>query len=169
MPSNWIRNMLPGPAKPVRASQSGIRYLVLILTALAVMNPTTPAQGNELRISTLGNCRLALQDEDNQLNPLDFGHNPAYLLYDYYSDYVRFILGAEEQSGALKRPYDPYLVSNLYGGFTGIKSLSERHVVRGDFRYERFEQREMFRALGGRVQVQDDGRMMAWVVVDRDR
>jgi demethylmenaquinone methyltransferase/2-methoxy-6-polyprenyl-1,4-benzoquinol methylase len=28
---------------------------------------------------------------------------------------------------------------------------------------------EMFRALGGRVEVQDDGRMMAWVVADRDR
>lgn len=28
---------------------------------------------------------------------------------------------------------------------------------------------EMFRALGGQVEVQDDGRVAAWVVVDRDR
>ncbi len=95
----------------------------------------------------MGNCSIALYDEDNQLNPYDFGHNPAYMLNDLEFEWVRFIFGLEEERGELKRPYDPLLVNNLYLGFTGIKKLSDRHVTKGSFAYTRLWQREIPNAL----------------------
>ena len=111
--------------------------------ALLLFCMGSPARGNELRTSTLGRCGIALYDSDNQLNPYDFGRNPAYLLYDFEEPWIRFIFGLEEESGELKRPYDPLLVNNLYMEYRGIKKLSDRHVVTGNFRYSRLWQREI--------------------------
>ena len=111
--------------------------------ALVLISVGSSALCNELRTSTMGMCGIALYDRDNQLNPYDFGRNPAYLLNDFEEPWVRFIFGLEEESGELKRPYDPLLVNNLYMEYRGIKKLSDRQVVTGDFRYSRLWQREI--------------------------
>ncbi|MBD3179905.1 MAG: hypothetical protein GF417_10045 [Candidatus Latescibacteria bacterium] len=106
-----------------------------------------PARGNELRLSTMGNCGIALYDQDNQINPFDYGYNPAYLLMDYQREWIRFTAGVQEESGDLKRKYDPYLTNNLFAGFSGIKRLGERHVTSGSVTYKRYNAREIYHSI----------------------
>jgi len=100
------------------------------------------AAASELRLSTLANASVALDDADNQLNPYDYGENPAYLLLDYREPWIRFLFGIEEEKGDLKRAYEPHLTNDLYGGFEGIKKLGDRHVARGSVSYRRYMRRE---------------------------
>jgi hypothetical protein len=122
------------------------RTIAVILSGLILLAAPCAWSG-ELRISTLGNQRLALQDEAGGINPYDFGRNPAYLVGDFEYSWMRFVFGLEEDSGELKREYDPLLVNNLYVGFDGVRQLSENQVVRAEFRYTRLWQREMYHSL----------------------
>jgi hypothetical protein len=105
------------------------------------------ASADGIRVSTMGNCSIALVDRDNQLNPYDFGRNPAYLVYDFEESYIRFALSLSESQGDLKRPYDPHLLNDGSGAFSGRKRLGDRHATAGSFRYERIWQREQHRSL----------------------
>jgi hypothetical protein len=105
------------------------------------------AQCNKLRISTLGGCRIALYDEENQLNPYDQGRNSAYLLLDYEERWTRITFGLSDVEGDLKRDYDPYIVNDINAGAFGIKKLSDRHAVRGGFIYSRIEEGAVANAL----------------------
>jgi len=120
-----------------------------LIVAMAIALSTFISQGrcNELRIETLAGCRIALEDEDNRLNPYDFGRNAAFLLKDYEEPWLRFTFSLTEDSGELKRPYDPLLVNDLSFGAQGIKRFSERHAAYGYFGYSRIKEREIFRAL----------------------
>jgi hypothetical protein len=120
------------------------RFVVLVFLISTV---AIPAWGNELRISTLGNQTLALDDEDGRLNPFDFGRNPAYLMLDFEFPWMRFVAGVEEQYGELKRPYDPRLVNDSYLGFTGIEKLGENHIAQGRFDYVRSWHKGLYRDL----------------------
>lgn len=121
--------------------------LAAAASAVLILAGTTSTLGDELRMSTMGNCSIGLADSDNQLNPYDFGGNPAFLLFDFESAWNRMIVSYDEQSGALKRPYDPMLVSNSYTGFSGRRCLSENQAVWGKFDYGRLWQREQPRSL----------------------
>lgn len=123
------------------------RGFVAAAAVLVLIIIFSPLRGNELRLSTLGNCGIALYDQDNQLNPFDYGYNPAYLLRDYDREWIRFTAGVEEISGDLKREYDPYLINDLYAGFAGIKKLADYHVTSGRVSYMRLNQREIYRAI----------------------
>lgn len=123
------------------------RGCLTIITIAVLTCFFAPAVGNELRLSTMGNCSIALYDKDNQLNPFDYGFNPAYLLRDYDREWIRFTAGLEERSGHLKRKYDPYLTNNFYAGFMGIKKLGDRHVTSGSVTYQRISEREIFHSL----------------------
>ena len=118
-------------------------YTVLAVVLASASN----AWADGLRTSTLGNCSIALLDEDNQLNPYDFGRNPAYLLSDFGDAWVRTNESHDQEWGTLKRPYDPLLVDDSYIGVEGRKRLNERQVVWGRFTYERLWQREQSRSL----------------------
>ena len=106
-----------------------------------------PVAADGIRTSTMGNCSIALIDGDNQLNPYDFGRNPAYLADDFEGSWIRFAGSLLESHGDLKRPLDPHLLNTMYGQFEGRKRLGARHATWGSFRYERLWQREQYRAL----------------------
>jgi len=108
---------------------------------------TPPAIADEIRISTLGNCSIALVDRDNQLNPYDFGRNPAYLLSDFEEAWMRFSVSVAEEHGDLRRPYDPHLVNRGFMAFEGRKRLSDRQATAGSFHYEKLRQREQWHSL----------------------
>jgi hypothetical protein len=105
------------------------------------------AFADETRISAMGNCSIALIDSDNQLNPYDYGRNPAYLVSDFADSWIRMLVSVSERSGELRRPYDPELVNDSYVGFQGRKRLSDRQAASGYFRYERLWQREQWHSL----------------------
>ncbi|MDD3643509.1 MAG: hypothetical protein PHQ19_08620, partial [Candidatus Krumholzibacteria bacterium] len=128
------------PGATGRAVAAGASLLLLFAAAGA-------ARGDAIRLSTLANVSLALEDRDNQINPYDFGRNPSWLLRDHDYSYIRFVASLEELSGDLRRPYDPHLVNDLYVGFSGLKTLGSRQVVRGYFDYRRLADREVYRNL----------------------
>jgi hypothetical protein len=124
------------------------RALVLAaVVALALLSWGAGALADSLRNSTMGNVFIAQIDEDSQLNPYDFGRNPAYLFYDFQGDWNRFAADFSHETGTLKRPLDPKTIDDLYGAFAGRKKLGSNQIVWGSFRYDRFEQRDMFRAI----------------------
>lgn len=90
---------------------------------------------NGLRVLSMGGGWIALEDEDGQINPYDFGVNPAYLLRDYSGSWSRLTFGIDDQSGKLRRPFDPEDTRNLSAGAAGVIDLGERHVVKGSFCY----------------------------------
>jgi hypothetical protein len=119
----------------------------LALAAAFLMLTGTRAPGNELRVSSLGNPRIALVDEDNQINPYDFGRNPAYLLNDFELSWSRFSLGGRHESGDVLRPYDPREETLAFGTATGRIKLGERHAIWGGFRYHGLWQYDVHRSL----------------------
>jgi hypothetical protein len=123
------------------------RYVTGVMIAVATLSWGVCVFADGLRNSTMGNCSIAQIDEDNQLNPYDYGRNPAYLIYDFTSAWNRFVLDVDRTTGTLKRPYDALTVDDLYGGFVGQKRLASQQVAWGSFRYERFEQRDLSRAI----------------------
>ena len=132
----------------VRFNSGRTFHLVLIILAAAivVLQPF-PALGDGIRIKSLADARLALEDRDNQINPYDFGRNPAWLLQDFEIRYLRLSGSLYEISGDLRRDFDPHLVNDLYVGVEGIKRLSDRQVVRGYIDYQRLRDREVYRNL----------------------
>jgi hypothetical protein len=121
--------------------------LAVAVCTVMMLAGATNALGDGLRTSTMGNCSIGLVDSDNQLNPYDFGGNPAFLLFDFDTAYNRMILSYDEQSGSLKRPFDPMLANDSYVSFAGRRRLTDNQAVWGRFDYDRFWQREQVRSL----------------------
>jgi hypothetical protein len=126
----------------VRRFSMFVAVSVMMLAALA-----PPVASDEIRIMAMGNCSIALEDRDNQINPYDYGRNPAYLGYDFNRSWVKYIFSIDEQKGDLRRPYDPHLLNTSYVEFDGRIRLSDRQAMSGSFRYERLWQREQWHSL----------------------
>ena len=122
------------------------RLVTLVFMAVLVLQ-AAPARGDGIRIESLANARLALEDRDNQINPYDFGRNSAWLHNDYEFRYLRFNTSLYETSGDLRREYDPNLVNNLFIGVEGNKQLSDRQTVKGYIDYQHLRDREVYRNL----------------------
>jgi hypothetical protein len=119
-------------------------FLVLASVLLALGGR---ARCDDLRVISMGNTRIALDDEDNRLNPYDFGRNPAYLLLDYHGHWTRLDLGTTGETGDLRRPYDPDQIADYFGGASGIQRLGVRHVITGRIRYGWLNDNGVWRSL----------------------
>lgn len=131
----------------MKENKLGFRIGSVALLASASLMSASLALADGMRLSTMGNCSIALEDADNRLNPYDYGRNPAYLIYDFEDSWIRLALELRESQGDLKRPYEPHLVNDGFGQFEGRKRLGSRHATAGSFRYERLWQREQPRSL----------------------
>jgi len=105
--------------------------LFLFLIGLRVSN----GYCSEIRLQSLGNCRLAIDDPDNQLNLYDWEGNPAYLVYDERVDWLRFYGGGNYYHTSLARTYDPHKEQNLTFNFEGLKQLKSNQTIRGGIGY----------------------------------
>lgn len=127
--------------------KSGRGLLLVLLLTTAFLISGRDARSDQLRVSALANAGLAVEDRDNQINPFDFGRNPAWLFLDFEQPYIRFIASFDEIHGGLKREYDPRLANDLFVGFSGIKSLGSRQVAAGYIDYQRVGQRQVYHSL----------------------
>jgi hypothetical protein len=123
--------------------KSSLAFLLLTAAVLA----WSPARGDDLRVRTMGNTRIALEDEDNRLNMYDYGRNPSYLLRDFESHWTRLDLGALGEAGNLRRPYDPHDIENYFGAASGIVRLGRDHVITGSIRLGRVNHGGVWRSL----------------------
>jgi hypothetical protein len=117
------------------------------VSAMILAAGAPPAASDEIRIMAMGNCSIALEDRDNQINPYDYGRNPAYLGYDLSRSWIRYIFATDQKEGDLKRPYDPRRLNTSYVEFDGRIRLSDRQAMSGSFRYERLWQGEQWHSL----------------------
>jgi len=112
------------------------KNLAILFVVLAVLAVASPAWSSDLRILSMGNARIALDDEDNRLNPYDFGRNAAYLLRDYESHWTRLdAVDIDGVVGDLRRPYDPREVFSYSAAAKGIQKLGKNHVITGSIRF----------------------------------
>jgi hypothetical protein len=111
------------------------------------MAASTAARGDDLRVRSMGNPRIALEDEDNRLNLYDYGRNASYLLRDYESHWTRLDLGGSGVSGDLRRPYDPNDIESYFGAASGIVRLGRNHVITGSLRLGRVNHGGVSRSL----------------------
>ncbi len=131
----------------VRIIRCRMSRLVTLVFIVGLILNAVPARGDGIRIESLANARLALEDRDNQINPYDFGRNPAWLHLDYEFRYLRLNTSLYESQGDLRRDYDPQLVNNFFIGVEGNKQLSDRQTVKGYIDYQRLRDREVYRNL----------------------
>jgi len=124
-----------------------IRFAIVPILIIGALMIGRDGRCNELRLETMGGCRIALDDEDNHVNPYDFGRNPAYLLDDLERSLMQAHIGYEYVDGKLKRLYDPERITNLYAETRLLKSLGERHVINMKFHYGRLRQEGVYRSL----------------------
>lgn len=106
--------------------------LIIFLFLELALNLTI---ASEFRIQSLGNTRLALLDEDNNLNLYNAVHNPAYLLFDEKTNWLKFYSGGDYAHTSLKRAYDPAKQQNLFVTFEGIKILGQHQIFWGKVNY----------------------------------
>ena len=99
--------------------------LVAAVSAVLLAAWAPPAKCDEIRTSAMGNCSIALEDPDNQINPYDYGRNPAYLGFDFERAWIRYAFSISEQQGDLRRPYDPHLLNTTFARIHGAQA-SER-------------------------------------------
>ncbi len=131
----------------VRIIRYGMSRLVTLVFMAVLVLQAAPVRGDGIRIESLANARLALEDRDNQINPFDFGRNPAWLHNDFEFPFLRFSGSLYESKGDLRREYDPHLVNDLFIGVEGNKRLSDRQSVRGYIDYQHLRDREVYRNL----------------------
>lgn len=130
-----------------RRSTVRISSTIAVVLALLLAAWPRPAAADEIRTQAMGNCQIALEDGDNQVNPYDYGRNPAYLALDFERSWIKYIFSIDEKQGDLRRPYDAHLLNTTYVEFEGRIRLGERQAMSGSFRYERLWQREQWHSL----------------------
>jgi len=131
----------------VRMMRRRISPLFTLVFAAGLVLPATKAFADGIRIESLANARLALEDRDNQINPYDFGRNPAWMHNDFELQFLRFNGSLYETKGDLRREFDPHLVNDFVIGVAGNSRLSDRQSVRGYIDYQRLLDREVYRNL----------------------
>ena len=123
------------------------RYLVawsVVATLSLVPGLAFSQQG---RVRAMGGLTLALHDSDYTLNPYDFAGNPAWLIEDERTSWLKFLPAAGGEWGDLHRRYDPGSVVTFGAAFDGVKTLDEKGTFRGMASYDVETRRDVYRSL----------------------
>ncbi len=125
-----------------RYSTVRISCMIAAVSVTLLAGWASRAAADEIRTQAMGNCQIALEDRDNQVNPYDYGSNPAYLGFDFERSWIKYIFSIDEKNGDLRRPYDAHALNTAYVEFAGRIRLNDRQSMSGSFRYERLQQGE---------------------------
>ncbi len=120
-----------------------IIFLGICLSIFLLIN----ADCSIVRLHSLGNTRLAILDEDNNLNLYDYGNNPAFLVYDEPDEWLKFYSNGGYYHSSLRRKYDPEMEQNLSFAFEGLKRLGQQQAIWGRVDYQFDRKFHVFRAL----------------------
>jgi len=116
--------------------------IVFILLSLAV---TLPA--SNLRVQSMGQLKLILEDKDNQLNLYDFGANPAWLIKDQTRSWLRSYFTTDLFTGDFRRIYDPESSVDLNAFFEGVKVMGKNQVFHGVVDYHNLSLNNVYQAI----------------------
>ena len=105
------------------------------------------AQGQSLRIATLGSMRYAVEDPQASLSLYTFGGNPAWLIRHKPHEWLTFMPAAGALWGDYRRLYEPGRVSTYGAGFEGVMPLDESGTFHGYSSYVVEERSDVCRSL----------------------
>ncbi len=117
-------------------------YLLLILIILF-----SNVSASDLRVKTMGQMKLIVRDEDNQLNLYDFGGNPAWLLKDQTKSWLKPVFTSDMVTGDFKRIYDPESSVDVDAVFEGVKIMDENQAFRGLVNYHNLSLNNVYQAI----------------------
>jgi len=120
---------------------SGVTYLICLFSILSI------SLASDLKVKSMGQMALIIDDQDNQLNLYDFGSNPAWLVVDQHRSWLRPFVQTDVLSGKFKRIYDPETSIDLNAYFDGVKLLDENQAFRGLVDYHDLSLKEVYRAI----------------------
>lgn len=86
---------------------------------------------SDLKVKSMGQMTLIIEDQDNQLNLYDFGSNPAWLIVDQNKSWLRPFIRIDNFSGKFKRTYDPETDIDFNAFFEGVKIIDKNQTFRG--------------------------------------
>lgn len=95
-------------------------------------------QASDLRVASMGQLSLVLNDKDYQLNLYDFGQNPAWLIVDQQQTWLRPGFTIASNQGAFKRRYDPQRQHDLGATFESAKALDQQQQFHSLVGYRNF-------------------------------
>jgi hypothetical protein len=118
-----------------------------ILTFILILPPLGLAQNLNLRLISMGSCKLVFEDRDNDLNVYDFGDNPAGLPEDQQKKWMRARSWMNHYSGEFRRELDPKSKNQLYLQAEGLQPLNNDSVIKAFIQYYSEDRRKVYRAL----------------------
>ncbi len=91
--------------------------------------------GSDIRLKSMGFTNIALPDNDNQINLVDFGKNAAWLLRDQQNNWTQLEGAGHYQHGSFHRLYDPGKTVGLSGRFIVLQHFGENSVFYGSIEH----------------------------------
>jgi len=121
-----------------------MKKIFLVLT-LALIYSLVPGQNS--RIASLAGMTIALEDPDLSLDLYDYGNNPAWLINDETTTWLKILPSASNNSGNYRRKYD-FEKQQIYDlGFVGLKTLGAKGTFLGLASYGYENRNNVYRSL----------------------
>jgi hypothetical protein len=118
---------------------------ILFIIMLVLIYSSVPGQNT--RITSLGGMTIALDDPDLSLNLYDFGKNPAWLVNDETSTWLKILPSVSNNKGDYRRKYD-FEAQQYYDlTFTGVKPLGTKGTFLGSASYAYDNRENVYRSL----------------------
>jgi len=105
------------------------------------------SQASWIRVASLAQMSLIIEDPDNQLNLYDFGGNPAWLCLNEQRSWLRFSFVSFQTMGNFRRRYDPEKLTDLNFLFEGVKILENDQVFYGAVTLHQVQMKEVESAI----------------------
>ncbi|MFZ5515416.1 MAG: DUF6850 family outer membrane beta-barrel protein [Candidatus Zhuqueibacterota bacterium] len=123
------------------------RYAHKALIIIVILTLSATLAASDLRVQSMGQLKLILEDKDNQLNLYDFGANPAWLIKDQTRSWLRSYFTTDMFTGDFRRIYDPESTVDLNAFVEGVKVMGKNQVFHGVVDYHNLSINNVYQAI----------------------
>ncbi len=108
---------------------------------------TTVLKSQQSRLNSMGGVSFSVNDVDSQLDPYNFGGNPAWIVLGQRNQRLEITPSSVFNWGNYRRHFDADGLSDYSASFVGIKPLGKSGTFKGSALYDYFVRRGNHRAL----------------------
>ena len=119
-------------------------FLICLVISISIFSSSL---ASDLKVKSMAQMSLIIQDNDNQLNLYDFGLNPAWLVKDQQQSWLRPFFTTYRHSGGFRRIYDPETFIDFNASFEGIKIMDEHQTFRGLVDYHNMNLNDVYQSI----------------------
>ncbi len=117
------------------------KIVFLFFVAFSIVKP------QQSRLNSLGCVSFSVYDVDSQLDPYNFGGNPAWIVNGQTRQRLEIVPALTSGQGTYHRYFDPDGANNYSASFVGIKPLGKSGTFKGSAYYSYFLRKGNNRAL----------------------